>query len=164
MTVATATLVVLAAAMWVYAWRRGDGSHRRGVVQGWRTLRRTAALLVLAFIIVGYVNVLSPQDLVQAWIGPESGWSGLLLAEVIGIILPGGPYVVFPLIAVLYEAGAGIGQAVTMVTSWATLALLTVTFELPFMGWRFTAVRWGLGLVVPLLAGVATALLFGSYG
>lgn len=147
--------------MWVYAWRRGDGSHRRGVVQGWQTLRRTAALLVLAFVIVGYVNVLSPQDLVQAWIGPESGWSGLLLAEGIGIILPGGPYVVFPLIAALYDAGAGIGQAVTMVTSWATLALLTVTFELPFMGWRFTAVRWGLGLVVPLLAGGVTYLLIG---
>lgn len=161
MTIATATLVVLAAGMWVYAWRRGDGSHRRGVVQGWRTLQRTAALLVLAFVIVGYVNVLSPQDLVQAWIGPESGWSGLLLAEAIGIVLPGGPYVVFPLIAVLYDAGAGIGQAVTMVTSWATLALLTVTFELPFMGWRFTAVRWGLGLVVPLLAGGAATLLLG---
>ena len=161
MTVATAVLVVLAAAMWIYAWRRGDGSHRRGVVQGWRTLRRTAVLLVLAFVIVGYVNVLSPQDLVQSWIGPESGWSGLLLAEAIGVILPGGPYVVFPLIAVLYDAGAGIGQAVTMVTSWATLALLTVTFELPFMGWRFTAVRWGLGLVVPLLAGGVTTLLLG---
>jgi len=160
-TVATVTLVLLAAAMWIYAWRRGDGSHRRGVVQGWQTLRRTAVLLVLAFIIVGYVNVLSPQDLVQAWIGPESGWSGLVLAEAIGIILPGGPYVVFPLIAVLYDAGAGIGQAVTMVTSWATLALLTVTFELPFMGWRFTAVRWGLGLVVPLLAGGVTYLLIG---
>ena len=161
MTVATVMLVVLAAAMWVYAWRRGDGSHRRGVVQGWQTLKRTAAVLVLAFVIVGYVNVLSPQDLIQAWIGPESGWSGLLVAEVIGIILPGGPYVVFPLIAVLYDAGAGLGQAVTMVTSWATLALLTVTFELPFMGWRFTAVRWGLGLVVPVLAGGVTYLLLG---
>lgn len=161
MTVATVILVVLAAGMWVYAWRQGDGSHRRGVIQGWQTLKRTAALLVLAFVIVGYVNVLSPQDLVQAWIGPESGWSGLLLAEAIGIILPGGPYVVFPLIAVLYDAGAGIGQAVTMVTSWATLALLTVTFELPFMGWRFTAVRWGLGMVVPLLAGGAAHLLLG---
>ena len=44
--------------------------------------------------------------------------------------------------------------AVTLVTSWAALALISVTFELPFMGWRFTAVRWGLGLSVPLLAGL----------
>jgi hypothetical protein len=31
MTVATATLVILAAGLFVYAWRRGDGSHRRAV-------------------------------------------------------------------------------------------------------------------------------------
>ena len=78
------------------------------------------------------------------------------------MVLPGGPYVVFPLIAVLYQAGAGLGPAVTLITSWATLALLSVAFELPFMGWRFTAVRWGLGLVVPLLAGGITQLVFGG--
>ena len=161
MTTATLVLVVLAVGLGMYAWQRGDGSHRRGVVQGWHTLERTWALLLMAFLIVGYVNVLSPQSVVQAWIGPASGWTGLLLAEGIGMVLPGGPYVVFPLIAVLYEAGAGIGQAVAMVTSWATLAFLTVTFELPFMGWRFTAVRWGLGLVVPLLAGGVAYFLFG---
>ena len=76
------------------------------------------------------------------------------------MLLPGGPYVVFPLIAVFYGAGAGLGPAVTLVTSWATQALLTITFELPFMGWRFTAIRWGLGLVVPVLAGAAAHLLF----
>lgn len=161
MTTATLVLVVLAAALALVAWRRDDGTFRRGVEQGGQTLRRTAGLLVLAFLIVGFVNVLSPQSLIQAWIGPDSGWTGLLLAEVIGMVLPGGPYVVFPLIAVLYDAGAGIGQAVTMITSWATLAFLTVTFELPFMGWRFTAVRWGLGLAVPMLAGGLALLLFG---
>jgi uncharacterized membrane protein YraQ (UPF0718 family) len=155
------TLVVLAAGLLAYAWRRGDDSHRRGVAQGWRTLWRNLPLLVVAFVITGYVNVLAPQKLVSAWLGPESGWSGLLVAEVVGMLLPGGPYVVFPLIAVLYQAGAGVGPAVALVTSWATLALLSVTFELPFMGWRFAAVRWGLGLMVPLLAGVAAQLLFG---
>ncbi len=158
---ATMTLVVLAAGLLAYAWRRGDDSHRRGVAQGWRTLWRNLPLLVVAFVITGYVNVLAPQKLVSAWIGPESGWSGLLVAEAVGMLLPGGPYVVFPLIAVLYQAGAGVGPAVTLVTSWATQALLSVTFELPFMGWRFAAVRWGLGLMVPLLAGVAAQLLFG---
>jgi hypothetical protein len=39
------------------------------------------------------------------------------------------------------------------------LALLTVTFELPFMGWRFTVVRWGIGLAVPILAGGIAMLL-----
>jgi len=160
MTTATVTLVILAAALLTYAWRRGDGSHRRGVVQGWHTLRRTLPLLVVAFVIVGYVNVLSPQGLVQSWIGPRSGWRGLLLAEGVGMLLPGGPYVVFPLIAALYQAGAGLGPAITLVTRWAMQALLTITFELPFMGWRFTAIRWGLGLAFPILVGGIVQLIF----
>ena len=162
MSVATITLVLLAAALLAYAWRRGDGSHRRGVRQGWVTLQRSLALLIVAFLIVGYVDVLAPQELVRAWIGPGSGWRGLLLAEGAGMLLPGGPYVVFPLIAALYRAGAGLGPAVVLVTSWAMLALLNFSFEWPFMGWRFTAVRWGLGLVFPLLAGGAAQLIFGG--
>jgi len=159
MTVATLSLVILALILLTFAWRRQDGSHLRGIVLGWQTLRRTLPLLLVAFAIVGYVNVLSPQTLVQAWLGPDSGWSGLLLAEGLGMFLPGGPYVVFPLIAVIYQAGAGIGPVVTLVSSWAALALISVTFELPFMGWRFTAVRWGLGLSVPLLAGAIAQLI-----
>ena len=160
MTAATLILILLALVLLAYAWRLGDGSHKRGLRQSWETVRRTWLLLLLAFLIVGYVNVLSPQTLIQQWLGPESGWIGLLLAEFIGLLLPGGPYVVFPLIGVLYGAGAGLGPAVTLVTSWAMLALISVTFELPFMGWRFTAVRWGLGLPFPIFAGLLAQLLF----
>jgi len=157
--VATIVLWVIAVGLLLVAWQRGDGSVRRGVSLGWNTVRRTWILLVIAFVIVGYVSVLSPQNLIQEWLGPDSGWKGLLLAEGIGMLLPGGPYVVFPLIAVLYDAGAGVGQAVTIITSWATLGLLSVAFELPFMGWRFSAIRWGLGLSVPILVGIAANII-----
>jgi len=160
-TTATIVLWVIALLLGFYAWRREDSSLKRGFQLGWLTLKRNTALLILAFIIVGYVNVLSPTQLVQEWIGPETGVRGLILAELIGMLLPGGPYVVFPLIAVLYHAGAGLGPAVTLITSWSTQALLTISFELPFMGWRFSAIRWGLGLLIPLLAGAAAISLFG---
>jgi uncharacterized membrane protein YraQ (UPF0718 family) len=161
-TVATLVLVVLALAMFAYAWRKGDGSHVKGIEFGWQTMRRTAPLLLVAFVIVGYVEALGPEALIQQWIGPESGLSGILLAEGVGMLLPGGPYAVFPIIAVLYQAGAGIAPTITLITSWATLAFISVSFELPFMGWRFTAVRWGLSLIIPLAAGIAARLLFGG--
>ncbi|MBN1953640.1 MAG: permease [Anaerolineae bacterium] len=162
MTISTVLLGIIALGLVIYAALRRDGSLRRGVVQGWRVFCRTALLLLVAFLVVGYVEALSPQELVQAWIGPDSGWRGLLMAELIGMLLPGGPYSVFPLVAVLLEAGAGLGPAVVLVTSWANQALLTVTFEVPFMGWRFAAVRWVTGLAFPLLAGILAVLLFGS--
>ena len=161
MDVAAVVLAILALVLFVIALRRGDDSHRRGVVMAWQAGRRTAVLLLLAFVIVGYVNVLAPQNLVQAWIGPRSGLRGLMLAEVVGMILPGGPYTVFPLIATLYAAGAGLGPAVTMIVAWTMLGLISVSFELSFLGWRFTAVRWGLGLVFPLLAGLVVQVIVG---
>jgi uncharacterized membrane protein YraQ (UPF0718 family) len=161
MTFATIVLWIITVGLIVYAWGRHDGSLKRGVELGWQTLKRNAALMIMAFILVGYVNVLSPTRLIQDWIGPESGIMGLFLAELIGMLLPGGPYVVFPLIAVLYSAGAGLGPAVTIITSWSTQALLTVSFELPFMGWRFSAIRWGLGLGIPFVAGALAMLMFG---
>jgi uncharacterized membrane protein YraQ (UPF0718 family) len=162
MNEATLILIVLSFGLLVYAWSRGDGSHQKGTVQGWSTLRRTLPLLVVAFVIVGYMNVLGLQDVVQNWIGPGSGWRGLLIGTGAGALLPGGPYVVFPLIATLYQAGAGLGPTLAIITSWAALALLSVSFELPFMGWRFSLIRLGLGLVFPPLVGLVGQLLFGG--
>lgn len=160
MITATIVLWIIALGLIIFALIRGNKSLDRGLNMAWRITLRNAALLIIAFIIVGYVNVLSPTELVQTWIGPKSGWQGLILAELLGMLLPGGPYVVFPLIAVLYKAGAGLGAVITLITSWSTQAFLTVTFELPFMGWRFTAIRWGLALAVPLLAGILAQLIF----
>ena len=115
---------------------------------------------VIAFVIVGYVKVLAPQELVRSWIGPESGLRGVLIGSVAGMLLPGGPYVVFPLIAALFQTGAGLGPTLAMITSWSSLALLTVSFELPFLGWRFTIIRLGLGLLLPPLIGLVGSLLF----
>ena len=70
------------------------------------------------------------------------------------MLLPGGPYVVFPLVAALYHSGAGLGPTLAMITSWSALALLTVSFELPFMGWRFSILRLSLGLFAPLIVGL----------
>jgi uncharacterized membrane protein YraQ (UPF0718 family) len=159
MTEATLILIALAGAGMFMAWRRHDGSAQRSVEVGWSTLKRTLPLLVFAFVIVGYVNALEPQSFVRTWIGPESGLKGILIGTAAGMLLPGGPYVVFPLIGTLFASGAGMGPTLAMITSWAALALLSVSFELPFLGWRFTIIRLGLGIMVPVLVGSAGMLL-----
>ena len=161
MTIATIILGIISLILILVAWRRKDESLRVGLASGWKTMKSNAAVLILAFLIVGYINILSPTQLIEDWVGPQSGFRGLVIAEIIGMLLPGGPYVVFPLIAVLYSSGAGIGPAVTIITSWSTQAFLTIGFELPFMGWRFSALRWGLGLFVPLLTGLIAMGFFG---
>ena len=159
MTQATLILIALACGGMILAWRRHDGSVRRSIEIGWSSLKRTLPLLIVAFIIVGYVNALEPQAFVRTWIGPDSGLIGVFIGSVAGMLLPGGPYVVFPLIAALHSSGAGMGPTLAMITSWAALGLLSVSFELPFLGWRFTTIRYGLGFIVPMLVGIAGLVL-----
>lgn len=159
MTTATLILVGLALALLAFAYRRQDGSHRRAFTIGWSTMRRTLPLLIVAFIIVGYVNALEPQALVRSWIGPGTGLRGVFIGTAAGMLLPGGPYVVFPLIGSLYGSGAGLGPTLAMITSWSTLALLSVSFELPFLGWRFSLLRLSLGLGIPILIGLLASAL-----
>ncbi len=150
----TAIMIAIALGMWGYARSRTDDSAQRGMTLGLQTLKRTLPVLILAFAIVGYVRVLAPQDVVRSWIGPDSGIRGVLIGTTAGMLLPGGPYVVFPLVAALYHSGAGLGPTLAMIVSWSALALLTVSFELPFMGWRFSMLRLSLGLFAPLLVGL----------
>jgi uncharacterized membrane protein YraQ (UPF0718 family) len=156
----TLIMIAIAFGMWVYARSRGDDSAQRGVIAGWKILKDTLPLLILAFAIVGYVKVLAPQDLVRSWIGPDSGLRGVVIGTAAGTLLPGGPYVVFPLVAALYQSGAGLGPTLAMITSWSALALLTISFELPFMGWRFSVLRLSLGLFAPILVGIIGWLAF----
>lgn len=160
MSLATLILVLIAVVMLFLAWRRQDESLKQGLVLSWNSFRRTAALLLIAFLIVGFVETLAPQELIADWIGPESGLQGILIGELAGVLLPGGPYVVFPLISALYQAGAGFGPTLAMVTSWAGLALLSISFEIPFMGWRFTLIRVALTLPFPFLVGLISHALF----
>jgi len=160
MTTATIILWILTVVLAIIAWRRNDGSFKSGIILGWKIFKRNLLLLLIGFTLVGFVNLLSPTQLIRDLIGPESGFRGIMLAEFIGMLLPGGPYAVFPIIEILYREGAGLASAITIITSWATLGLISVTFELPFMGWRFSAIRWGLGLAIPFMAGTATLIFF----
>ena len=154
MRTATIILWILTIILIFFAWMRKDGTLKKGLVLGWNTLKKNFLILLLGFALVGFVNILSPTQLIQDLIGPDTGVKGLLLGEVIGMLLPGGPYAVFPIIAILYNEGAGFAPAITIITSWATLALISIPFEIPFMGWRFSAIRWGLGLGIPLISGL----------
>lgn len=161
MSSATILLWMIAAVLLAFSLKAGKETLTKGLKSTWKITSQNALLILLAFVIVGYVNLLSPEEQVTAWIGPDSSWRGIAAAEFLGMLLPGGPYVVFPLIDILAAAGAGLAPVITLITSWSTQSLLSVSFELPFMGWRFSAVRWIAGLAIPLLAGLTAALIWG---
>jgi uncharacterized membrane protein YraQ (UPF0718 family) len=87
--------------------------------------------------------------------GAQSGFAGLLLATLAGLMTPGGPMASFPMVLVLAVAGADRGALIAYITSWALLGFQrTLVWELPVLGADFALLRLAVCLPLPLLAGV----------
>jgi uncharacterized membrane protein YraQ (UPF0718 family) len=110
---------------------------------------------VLAGCLVGaFIALLLPREMVNRWVGAESGFSGLLIATVAGAIVPGGPFTVFPIATALSILGADAGAIVALIVSWSLLGYSrALIWELPFFGVDFVAWRVLLAVPLPFIAG-----------
>jgi len=153
-------LTIMAVGLFIAAKRKGDGSHKNGISSGFRTLKSMLPLLIVAFILAGILPKAIPPTVIQKWLGMEAGWKGIVIGSLAGALIPGGPYVAFPIIGSIYEAGAALGTAVAFVTSWALCGITIVAFEIPFVGPKFTLMRYSLVLFLPFLAGLLAHILF----
>lgn len=138
----------------------GCGATGKSLSGGYRMLVGLIPLLLLAFLTAGFLEVVVPPDLIKGWLGESSGVKGYLISFLTGALLPGGPYVTFPIIGAIFRAGAGLGQVVTMVTAWSTMSIGLMIFELAFLGPRFTMVRIAVMFWTPIVAGVLAQFFF----
>lgn len=117
-------------------------------------------LLIVAGILLGSViQVVVPKDVIAKTLGTESGLVGILLATVLGAIIPGGPYVLLPVLASLYAAGADLSSIIAFIVAWSTIALGRVPFELAFFDQKIVAIRIIAGIPLPIIAGYLTKII-----
>jgi len=118
-----------------------------------------APIFVLAFLLMGFMEVLLPRGWVDQWLSDASGWRGLVVAWLAGILTPGGSAIGMPVAAGLTATGASPAVLVTYLTSMATLNVLRMPIEVAFYGSRLMILRVAACLVVPFVAGGMTRLL-----
>jgi uncharacterized membrane protein YraQ (UPF0718 family) len=145
------------------AWQRGGVEMSiSGVIVGGKILLSVVPLLIAAFLIAGLVQVLVTSDLVQRWLGEKSGWKGIAIACLGGALIPGGPYVYFPIAAVLLKAGASLGVLVAFVVAKNIWSVSRLPLEFALLGSRLTLVRLLVTLILPPLLGFLSEAFFGS--
>lgn len=152
-TGAIALLSMIAAAI-VYV--RDGREHFLHVLGGDVSLFTYMLPKVLAGCVIGaLVTLVLPREVVARWVGEESGFAGLLIAFVAGLILPGGPLTIFPVAGAFLAVGADAGAIVVFVTAWSLLGYQrALVWELPFFGPHFVIWRIIVAIPLPLLAGV----------
>jgi uncharacterized membrane protein YraQ (UPF0718 family) len=119
--------------------------------------------LPFALLAAGFAAPLLPAELIAAWLGGESGWIGILIASALGILVPSGPIMSFPLALALAKAGVGVPQLVAFLSAWSLFSLTnTLAWDVPILGLRFTLVRVFGSLLLPPLSGFFAALMIGA--
>jgi uncharacterized membrane protein YraQ (UPF0718 family) len=117
--------------------------------------------LALGFVLAGLVDVLVPAEVLVRWLGAERGAQGILVGWVSGLLLPGGPYVLFPIMANLFAKGVGAGSLITLITAKTLVSpIRMLTYEAPLMGWPITLARFLPGLLVPPVLGIVGQWIF----
>jgi hypothetical protein len=107
----------------------------------------------------GFIAEVVPKALVAPWLGPESGFLGVVIATLGGALTPGGPVVGFSIGAAALKSGAGAPQVIAYSTAWALYAVhRLVIWEVPLMPARVVWLRAAVSLPLPFIA-AATAML-----
>jgi uncharacterized membrane protein YraQ (UPF0718 family) len=154
MDTTTLILAVVAALLLALACWRGSDLPRDGLLAAGRTLWRNLPMLLLSFLIAGLAQVLIPKALITRWIGAEAGFKGVLIGCLAGGLVPGAPYAVFPLVAALYQAGAGLGAVVGFVSAWCLWSVSRLPVEMALIDPRPALIRYAITFVVPPIAGL----------
>jgi len=158
-----AFFAVIASILSIIAYRREPSLFFEGWKSGLVLLVKIFPIMILAFGISGLVQALVPKESIATWLGKESGWRGIFLGCVAGAVTPGGPYTSFPIVAALYQAGAGIGTLVAFMTSWSLWALARLPIEAALISPKFMIVRFVCTLIFPPIAGGIAYIFFSKY-
>lgn len=161
MFVPTAVMMGLAVAVCLFVYLRQPAELLLGIKNGMTLLVQTVPLLLSAFVIVGLMPVVIPKELVVKWIGVGSGWRGLFIGSAAGALGAGPPYAIFPIVAGLYKAGAGIGPVVACLTAWSVCQLGRIPMGIALLGPKVTVAWLSSVFFFPPVAGYIAHLLFG---
>lgn len=146
------------------AYSRPGRLHLQGLKIAWGYFYVLVPRLIVAVLVSGFFSAIVPTELVAGSIGKESGMKGVLIASLVGGFTPGGPIICFPIVVILYKAGAGIPPLIAFITAWSVFAFhRIVMYEIPVMGIRFAVLRLLSSLVLPPVAGILAAIIEANF-
>lgn len=131
-----------------------------GLKQTGSTLRSMWLRILLGITFGGLIQVLIPSSLIAEWLGPASGLKGILIGSYAGFFLSGGPYVILPVIATIYHAGAGPGPVISLLAGSMLAIQGLITYYIPFLGIRLAVSKYIICIFIPPLIGLAGGALY----
>ncbi len=83
----------------------------------------------------------------------------VVISALMGFVAPGPRYIIYPLLAKLFEMGMSLAVIYALVVGHVLIEPSTAMLEGGFFGWRFPVKRFAVSLVITLLAAELLLLL-----
>ena len=119
----------------------------------WIFAKEMLMFLPLMFILIGLFDVWVPREKIEKHIGEESGWKGTGLVILLAMLQAGPLYGAFPFAYLLWKKGSSIKNIFIYLGAYSTLKIPMLTFEVGFLGLRFSLLRTLITLPVFIIIG-----------
>ena len=131
----------LAAIGLVFSLLKSREKTKMALKKAWKAFENIMPEFLVVIILVGFLLAVLNPETISKIIGADSGWSGVLLAALIGSVtlIPG--FVAFPTAALLLDNGAGYMQIAAFVSTLMMVGIVTLPVEVKYFGKKISIMR-----------------------
>ncbi len=141
---------------YIYGWRKDKKRTVQGIKKSGKFVIKSLPLFFLAVLLIGFMKeVLLPdqQSVIDAFGNADVG---ILYATLLGFILPGPRYAIYPLAEFILVSGGSIGSVMALIASQQLIDVPEGCFiEIKYLSTKFFAAR----LVIAVITTIAAAYL-----
>jgi len=117
-------------------------SFSTGISQNfWTFFVEMITFLPFMFILIGLIDVWFPREKVEKHIGHEAGIKGTVWVILLAMLQAGPLYGAFPVAHLLWKKGSSIRNIFIYIGAFATMKVPMLTFEIGFLGLKFSLLR-----------------------
>jgi len=129
----------------------------------WDFLKEMLIALPIMFVIIGLFDVWVSKEKVQKHIGESSGIKGILLVMLLAFVQAGPLYAAFPVAYILKKKGTSSVNIFIYLSSYTMAKVPMLTFEIGFLGLKFSILRLILSIPVFVLIGIVMGKYFDKH-
>lgn len=135
---------------------------RQSLKKAWKAFDNILPEFLVVILLVGALLAILDPEAISKIIGADSGWTGVLLAALVGSItlIPG--FVAFPTAAMLLQSGAGFMQIGAFVSTLMMVGVVTMPVEIKYFGKKLTFLRNALAFLFSFVVAFVIGKVVGS--
>lgn len=119
----------------------------------WMFFSEMILFLPLMFILIGLFDVWVPREKIEKHIGSDAGWKGTGLVILLAMLQAGPLYGAFPFAYLLWKKGSSVRNIFIYLGAFSTIKIPMLTFEIGFLGLKFSLLRTLISLPLFIVAG-----------